>query len=256
MLALHELQQSFAAALRDRPHDVEAWASSEGIAAAARLSVYRNNSWILFEQALQLTYPVLRRRVGPDYFRQLTHQFRDAHPSHVGDLHEAGRPFAGFLAAQLAATPYAWLAELASLEWAVAEAAVAADSSVASAAPLATLGPEVLESVCFEFVPSLQRVAGTVPVLSVWRANQPGCDECVVDLSSGPEYVIVHRGATGLTLRSVTRCEYACIAALAGGATLRAAVEQSALPVEGLAGLLHWLLADAAVAVIVAPVTV
>lgn len=253
MPALLELQRSFAAGLRDAPHDAEAWAVNDGIQAAARLRVYRNNSRAIFAQALQLTYPVLERRVGHDYFRQLTHHFRNAHPSRTGDLHEVGRPFAAFLAAHLAATRYAWLAELAALEWAVADAGVAADSPSASAASLAKLAPELIEAVRFEFVPSLRRLAGSVPVLSVWRANQPDAEERVVDLGAGPEYVVVHRGSQGTEMRSVSRHEFVFIEALAAGATLGAALARSDMPLEHLAGVLHRLFTDQLVAAVRPP---
>ncbi len=253
MPALLEVQRSFAAGLRDASHDAAAWAVDDGIPAAARLRVYRNNSQAMFEQALQLTYPVVHGRVGHDYFRQLAHHFRNAHPSRTGDLHDVGRPFPGFLAWHLAGTSYAWLAELAALEWAVAEAGVAADSPTASVAALATLPADAIEETRFRFVPSLQRVGGSIPVLSVWRANQSDAGEAPVDLSAGPEYVIVHRGPQGAELRPVPRREFAFIDALATGATLGAAQEQSGLPVTRLAGVLHWLFTSEVVAAVLPP---
>jgi hypothetical protein len=253
MPALLELQLAFAAGLRDRSSSVDEWAVSDGIPADARLRVYRNNARALFEQALQLTFPVVHRRVGDDYFRQLAHHFRAASASRAGDLHEIGRPFADFLAAYLTETPYAWLAELAALEWAIADAGVAADSSTASAASLGGLEPEALAAVRFELVPSLRRIAASLPVLSVWRANQPNAEECVVDLSAGPQCAIVHRGSTGVELREVTRAEFDFISALGAGATLDAAVETADVPLAALPMLLHWLFRDGIVAAVLPP---
>lgn len=248
MPGLHELQRSFAAGLLGRPCDADEWAAADHIPATARLQVYRNNSRALFDQALQLTYPVLLRRVGADYFRQLTHHFRTTHPSRTGDLHEVGRPFAGFLAAHLAGSDYAWLADLAALEWAVADAGVAADSPTATAETLAVLEPERIESARFSFVPSLRRVASSVPVLSVWRTNQPDGDGGTIDLASGADHVIVHRQTTAIALRSVSRSEYAFLEALIAGASLRDALDQSELALERLPGVLHWLFADGVIA--------
>ena len=253
MPALLELQASFATGLRDCPSAVGEWAVSDGIPADARLRVYRNNARALFEQALQLTFPVVCRRVGDDYFRQLAHHFRAASPSRAGDLHEIGRQFTDFLAAHLTGTPYAWLAELAALEWAIAEAGVAADASTAAAASLGGLEPEALAAVRFELVPSLRRIASSLPVLSVWRANQPNSEECVVDLSVGPECAIVHRGSTGVELRDVTRAEFDFITALEAGATLGDAVETAAVPLAALPMLLHWLFRDGIVAAVLPP---
>jgi hypothetical protein len=206
----------------------------------------------MFEQALQLTFPVTHRRVGHDYFRQLCHRFRGVSPSRAGDLHEVGRPFAGFLASHLAGTDYAWLAELAALEWAVAEAAVAADSSTAPVAALASLAPDQIERARFAFVPSLRRIAASVPVLSVWRANQQDGPATAVDLAAGAEYVIVHRGQQDVTLRAVAAPEYAFIAGLAEGEGLGAALEHSGLPLEDLPAVLGWLFAEEVVASIAA----
>jgi len=250
---LLELQRSFAAGLREPAHAAGEWAAADGIAAEARLQVYRNNSRALFEQAVRLTFPVVLRRVGDDYFRQLAHFYRVAHPSRSGDLHDVGRAFAAFLTAHLADTPYAWLGELAALEWAVAEAGVAAESATASAATLAAVAPEAIEAVRFEFVPSLRLVDGSLPILSVWRANQGDAPETLVDLSAGPEFVVVHRGADGIELRSVARHDFAFVAALAGGEALGVAVDIAALPIDRLAGLLRWLFDDGIVAAVREP---
>jgi hypothetical protein len=90
-------------------------------------------------------------------------------------------------------------------------------------------------------------------VLSVWRANQPDAEECVVDLSVGPECVIVHRGSTGVELREVTRAEFDFITALEAGATLGDAVETAAVPLAALPMLLHGLFRDGIVAAVLPP---
>jgi hypothetical protein len=251
MLALLELQRAFAAGLHDEAQAVDAWADGDGHSAAARLRVYRNNARAVFERALEATFPVVRERVGPDYFRQLAHFYRRAYPSRTGDLHEVGRHFAGFLALHLAEGPYEWLAELATLEWAIAESGVAADSTVAEASELTRLGSESVAGVRLRLVPSLQCVSARTPVLAVWRANQPGGGQATVDLSDGPEFILVHRTADEVELRGQQAAELALIEALAGGATLEAAVETSALPIEQLPAVLHALFAGQMVAEVI-----
>lgn len=253
MLALLDLQRAFAAGLRDEPHGADAWAEGGGIAAAARLRVYRNNARAVFERALEATFPVMRERVGQDYFRQLAHFYRLTYPSTAGDLHEVGRHFARFLRVHLADGPYQWLAELAALEWAVAEAGVAAESTAAEAAVLAGVDAESAAGVRLRLVPSLQLVSAGVPVLSVWRANQPGAGRETVDLGTGPEFVLVHRTVDGLNLRRLQAAESAFIEAIAGGATLEAAVEASALPVEQLPAVLLALFAGHTVVEVITP---
>jgi hypothetical protein len=217
------------------------------------LRVYRNNVRAVFERALEATYPVVCQRVGLDYFRQLGHFYRRAHPSTAGDLHEVGRHFAGFLRRQLAAGPYEWLAELAALEWAIAEAGVAAESTIAPASDLAGLDSESVADVGLALVPSLRCVFALAPVLAVWRANQPGTGRATVDLTIGPEYILVHRAADGVQLRGLQAVEYAFIQAIAAGATLEAAVDASSLPLEQLPVVLHALFAGGAIAEVIVP---
>jgi hypothetical protein len=253
MPGLLELQRSFAATLHGAPHDPEGWAAGDGIAAAARLRVYRNNSRASFEQALTATFEVVRARVGDDYFRQLAHFYRLAHPSRCGDLHEIGRDFPQFLEEHLAGTPYAWLAELAALEWAVAEAGVAPDSAIASIASLAEASPDTAHCIRLRLAPSLQRLRATVPVMTVWRSSRGSGDPSAVDLAAGPECVLVHRGGGGVQLRRVNVEEFDFVGAIARGATLAEAVDASNLPPDRLAPLLHALFEDGAVAEVVVP---
>ena len=250
MTALHEVQRAFAAWLLGRTDDAPDWADGDEIPPQSRLRVYRNNSRALFEQALHVTYPVLCRRVGTDYFRQLGHHYREAHPSRSGDLHDVGRRFPEFLAAHLDASPYAWLAELALLEWSMADAGVAAEAPAAAAASLAALAPEHIESARLSYVPSLRLVHGSAPILSIWQANQPGSDGSPVDLSNGGECVLIHRHSGEVELRSVEPAELAFVEATARGATLGEAIDASALPLEHLPAVLHRLFANGAIAAV------
>jgi hypothetical protein len=253
MLALLDLQRAFASGLHDATRDAGAWADGDRIPAAARLRVYRNNARAVFERALEATFPVVRERVGQDYFRQLAHFYRRAHPSRVGDLHEVGRHFSGFLRMHLADGPYGWLAELAALEWAIAESGVAADSAVATVSVLAGLAPDAVAGMQIRFVPSLQSFSSRVPVVTVWRTNQPGADRAAIDLGLGAEFALVHRGPEGVELREIKASELDFVAALARGATLESAIETSALPLERLPGLLLMLFTDGIVAEVIPP---
>ncbi len=155
---------------RRSAHDVV----DDGLPALARLQVYRNNSRAVFNDALQRTYAVVRRRVGDDFFASLAAEYRLAHPSRHGDLHWIGAEFPAWLATRLQGTDYEWLVDLARLEWACERSLVAAE---APSIPLAELGhvpPPLLERTGFALHPSLYFVASSLPIWTVWRENQPG----------------------------------------------------------------------------------
>ncbi|MCJ7452651.1 MAG: DNA-binding domain-containing protein, partial [Steroidobacteraceae bacterium] len=170
-LSLAELQARFASALRagdTQPNDDAAGFAAcivdDGLAPASRLQVYRNNVSAMFTTALARSYPVLRQRVGEGYFAKLVAEYRSDHPSRSGDLHWIGRCFPEWIRARMAGTDYAWLADLARLEWACEEVLVSEFLQPALADSLARLMPEQLAGARLALQPGLRVVSSSFPV--------------------------------------------------------------------------------------------
>ena len=251
MSSLPELQSAFAAALRGQPDGIEREiAAGNGIDSVARLGVYRHNARAVFETALERSFPVLRRRVGEDYFRQLAHGYRERHPSNSGDLHWIGRRFADYLAEVEADTGYVWLADLAGLEWACETALVAAQEPAVGVDALADLAPEELAETRLRLQPSLSCVASAYPIHDVWCANQPGEDGRPVDLGRGGQCVLVCCGESGLELREVDAATFGFVRLLQLGEPLAEAVDRSRLAVEALPAALGLLFSAGLVAAV------
>lgn len=205
-----------------------------------RLGVYRNNSRQFFRTALALTFPVLQRRVGDDFFRQLATEYRAAHPSRSGDLHWVGAGFPSWLQVRLRDTEYAWLAELAELEWACEEAAASAVEPPVALQSLAVLPPDRLDGVRVRLQPSLRLVASRWPVWSVWQANQRE-GAAPVDLSAGPEHcACVGSHEVGVAVFRLEPEAYALLGELRNGASFAHAVAQSGTTAGVLAHVLEW----------------
>jgi hypothetical protein len=235
--SLRELQASFAAALRDE---------SAGCAVLPRenLSIYRNNAAISFRNALALCFPVLRRRVGDDYFRQLAMRYRQRHPSRSGDLHWVGKGFAAFLAEDLQGSEYAWLADLARLEWSREQAAVSTTRAAISVDALARFAPEQLEHLVFSLQPSLQLHASDFPIFTIWAANQME-NAPPVDQSLPGECGLVRARVDGVEVRSLTPGVFSYISALAAGAPLGEAVAIAGLDQSALVHALGFVFQEA-----------
>lgn len=221
MASLRELQRSFAAAVRDP-------ASACPVLPPENLSVYRNNAAAGFRAALQRTFPVIRRRVGDDYFRQLTAHYRERFPSRSGDLHWAGRDFAAFLDEYLAGSDYAWLADLARLEWSSHECSVFVELPPIGAEQLAHFAAVDLEHLVFGFQPSLRLHTSSYPVFSVWRANQVE-NAPPVDQSLGSECGMARIRDDQPEVRALEPRPFAFLSALHGGASLGEAMSEAGL---------------------------
>ncbi len=225
MASLLELQRSFGAALRGGADSatVDDAARACGLEPPANLSIYRHNSDHAFRSALEIGFPVLRRRVGDDYFRQLAHHYRVACPSRSGDLHWAGQDFSVFLAEHLRGGDYAWLADLARLEWGREAAAVCAELPALGADALRKYPAEMLEHLTFTLQPSLRLVESPFPVFSVWFANQ-GENASPVDQSAGRECGMIRLRSNSMEVTRLAPDLFSCMDSLVHGATLGEAV--------------------------------
>ena len=236
MASLLELQRSFGAALRDPSVNCP-------VAPAANLAIYRNNSAHAFRGTLAASFPVIRARVGDDYFGQLAHHYRAIFPSRSGDLHFVGVNFAEFLADHLRDGDYAWLADLARIEWAREEALVSPELPAVGAEVLARFAADELEHLVFTLQPSLRLHASRFPVFSVWLANQ-SANAPPVDQSLGSECGLIRIRAESLEIRPLAPRVFSYLCELAGGATLGEAMERSALDGPGLSSALGFVFSE------------
>jgi hypothetical protein len=195
MPSLREIQSRFVASLDDpASEDVADWVVMDGVNAAERVSIYRNNVQLSFVKALALEFPVIERLVGQTYFAQLAHEFMCLHPSRNGDLHFVGMPFPDFLRERFEDSRYRYLSQVARLEWARQEVIVAADASPMELAPLKAVEPQDYCRLRFVMHPACRLVRSEYPVLKIWWANQDDSDSTeLIDLDGGAELVVVHR---------------------------------------------------------------
>jgi hypothetical protein len=245
MSTLQQLQDTFGRGLRssatpDRAGLQQLAAGSDAGAFEERFEVYRNNAWQFFQTALERTYPVLQRRVGPDFFRQLAREYRDLHPSRRGDLHWVGAEFPAWLTGRLDGTGYEWLTDLARLEWACEEAAVAPGAAPIDLTALAQFAPEDLPALRLQWQHSLRRVPSCFPIFSVWHANQGDDEPATIDLAQGAEPCVVACAADRVVVYRLDLIDFAVLGALADGQTLGAAIDSTGADANDLARVLAW----------------
>jgi len=137
---------------------------------------------------------VIQQLVGEEYFRQLARDFLHAHPSQSGDLHAIGTPFPDYLRGRFSATEYAYLHDVAALEWAYEQASIAADAALFDVRSLAYVRPDDYGELRFNLHPACYRVSSVYPILRIWQVNQGDADPSLtVDLSTGPDHIVTRR---------------------------------------------------------------
>ena len=234
MPALREVQAAFRRALLGKEDGaLAALIADDGVAAAERLAVHRNNLRISLTDALRDTFPVVCRLVDERFFAYAADEFLTTSPPRRACLAEYGAGFADFLAAFPPCRELAYLPDVARLEWLLNVAAHAADAAPLPPSSLAVVAAEDTPRLVFRLAPSLGFLASPWPVDRIWRLNHPGADgDAAVDLDEGGVRLEINRRGSDVVLRALDAAQFALRQALAGGETIAAAAA-TALAVDG-----------------------
>src|SRR5207244_4028731 len=120
MLALHELQRAvYRSLVQQDDGAIRAAVRGDGIAAADRLSIYRNTFYGTLTRALHLSFPAIHRLVGAEFFEAVAFEFIKVQPPRSAHLDGYGAGFPDFLDGFLGAMSVPYLFDVAELEWAV-----------------------------------------------------------------------------------------------------------------------------------------
>ena len=259
MPSLREVQRGFAAAtvFGDMSALAELGVVGGELDPAARIGIYRNNVLANYRKALAATYPVVRRLVGTPFFNAAVDAFVRAYPSRNGDVNRYGGELGRFLAAYAPARELPYLPEVARLEWAIDQAAIAADARQLDLDALAAVPAQSFESLRFALNPSAYFLASPYPVLRIWQVNQDGFEgDDTVDLGAGGDSLLVLRGASGVTIERLSPGEHALLIALASRAGLGEAAARADAQEEGFdltRALRHHVAAQTLVAFLASP---
>ena len=212
MLSLHEIQRrAYGAIVRDE--------NVLPFAAGARLAVYRNNARETFRKTLAATYPVVARLVGSECFRSIAAKFTVEFPSRAGDLGRFGGELPILLDIYYRDTEFAYLPDVARLEWAVAEVETAPSSSSVNLLGLAEVPADAHAVLRVAVRPAVRFVSSLDPVLAIWEANQSP-EVARVDLRGGAENVLVARVDGEARLHRLAAGPFVLARSLADGETL------------------------------------
>jgi hypothetical protein len=223
MPALRELQQAFGAfLLSEEKNGICGQIVEDGFTAAERVGIYRNTCRSVLIETLRMSFPAVVRVVGREFFDRAAEHFAVAHPPSSGYLNEYGGGFADFLGAFGPASSLPYLADVARFEWALSIAANAADAPLLDPRALAAVDAKYHATLRFEPHPSVRLLALAYPADQIADAVLSGDEAAMaqVGLSSGPVWLVVHRGSGGVEAQRLEPDAYAFVSRLCAGETL------------------------------------
>lgn len=200
--------------------------ADDGLAPAARLSIYRNHVFTTLTSALEATFPVVCRLVDERFFAYAAHEYIRDHSPRVRCLFEYGASFADFLGAFPPCRDLSYLPDVARLEWAMNEALHAADAPPFEASRLAAVPPDDTPNLILRLDPALRLIASPWPIDDIWAANQPDSDpDARIDLDAGGVRLQIRRAGDRVLFRRVDAPSFTFLRALADGERLSDAAD-------------------------------
>jgi hypothetical protein len=231
MPMLLELQRAFARQLLPEEgaesDGLDACDISAATVAPQRVAIYRNTCISTLVNALALSFPVVRRLVGADFFAAAAQQLIRLQPPASAYLNDYGSGFALFLRSYRPAQCLPYLPDVAQLEWSVNRALHAPDRRRLDSARLAALAPS--ELACVALVPhaSLALLQLQSPADLIWRAvlEQDETAMAQLQLASGPVLLLIERDEEDLVrVQRVSAPEWQLLARLCAGESVQSAL--------------------------------
>lgn len=196
------------------------------------LQIYRANAHAHAQRALAASYPSVQALLGESAFAALACALWQVQPPRVGDLNRWGAGLADFIARDAQLAPWPYLADVARLEWALAQAQGAADAEP-DAASFAWLANQPAQQLRAVLAPGWTCLTGTSPLVSLVLAHRPtlaATDAAPPSLAAAAravqagrvEQALVWRTGWRVRLRAVQPWESAALRVLAQGGRLDA----------------------------------
>lgn len=161
------------------------------MASAVRLDIYQNNTVLGLTDILANAFPVLKKIVGDEFFKTIARHYIKNHPQPSGNRHSFGGNLPAFLESFAPAAALPYLPDVASLEWAYFQAALADD---ADALNFETLTSAMSANPAFVLAvhPSVHIVRQSFNALDIWQEHQKEAIGAV-QLISQPHTLLIWR---------------------------------------------------------------
>ncbi len=165
-------QGTFRSAILDPAQPVPpALLDGQGGPAGRRFSVYRNNVTASLIEALEQTFPVIRKLIGPQAFASVAGAYLRAHPPDSPVLSRYGAGFPDYLGQCEPLAHLGYLPDTARLERALVDSYHAADAAPVDPSIFAQTPPEDLPRLRLRLAPATRLLRSPWPIHGIWRFN-------------------------------------------------------------------------------------
>lgn len=149
---------------------------TEKISAYGSMGIYRESAIGNLHKILQLTYPVIEKLVGKEFFELACRKFIEQNWPETGNMDDYGEDFPVFLENFEPAKDLIYLSDTAKLEWLFHQSSIAEDSPTLEQKDIAKIPPEQYSDLELHIHPSVNFIKSKFPINKIWEMNQEGAD--------------------------------------------------------------------------------
>lgn len=209
MPKLHDLQKDFLEFLvRDESAAKRLpVCDDDRFSAAARLQVYRNNTQLILHDVVAGSFPVTALLLGAGFMQEAVREFIAVFPPESGDMNDFGSYFPDFLERIPSLRAYAYVPDVARLEWAAHEAYLSPRHDSLTAEHLAAVADPL--NLKLHLQPHLRLLRSGWPVDVLWsRITDEGGGLTGLEIKPEETFVAVYRTGEKSVVWSLTEGGY------------------------------------------------
>jgi len=203
--------------------------NTDKISAFGSMEIYRESAIGNLHSVLQLTYPVIEKLVGEDFFEFTCRNFISNYWPETGNMDEYGREFPEFIKNFGPAKELIYLSDTAKLEWLFQETSLSADAPTLEQEAIASVPPEKYYNLYLHIHPSVNFMTSDFPVNKIWEMNQENSDDIgEINLDeSETAYLMLCRPFLKTNIIEITEAEMKFLTNLINGESLFQAYESA-----------------------------
>jgi hypothetical protein len=188
---------------------------SSVISAQGLMGIYQNSAIANITNSLKLTYPVIEKLVGEEFFSAMCKEFIYITWPKSGNMDDYGVEFPDFLAEFEHAKHLLYLKDVARLEWVFHQSSLADDAIITDWSTLAQAS-DILQ-LQFLLAPSFSLISSAFPIDKIWHLNQDGTpdDEKVAftDEQDNNTFIVLFRQQLKTVVLPISAGEFALLSA-------------------------------------------
>jgi len=213
-MELHELQINFTEALVNcKPDLIENWIITKNLSGSDRLQIHYNNYIQSLTKALRLIYPLIEKLVGIEYFKALAREYIKLNPSYTKNLTFYGEGFSQFLIHFSPLQSFAYLPEMARLEWSCHEVYYAPEGAIFDINSLRNINEGEYRKIRFNLNPTCRLLDCQFPVHQIWKACQNNPSEEIIVLNGEGDKLLISRIKGEVNIEKLSNAEFNLLAA-------------------------------------------